>query len=727
MNAQPHISNQLALRLQLLANGYEPVLVAGKAAVSRDWQRAVVTAESLASEELLHPHATNTGLRTGHLLGFDNDFLDADQARAIGEIAIGVLGWTDFQRYGAKPAPLLLYRCKVAMRKITLRARAPGADQVGTVFEVLGEGQQFVAYGPHKDTGQPYRWEFADVFNEPAECSFNMVPEVAPVQVRELVRLIRAKLAEWGYTNVSVSDLGAERERPLSRVYGEPVPTEKLKELLSYLDPNAPRDEWRDCVAAIRATPILDDPDENERREIAHQYSRGELDRLHRYDAKDAELYDAEAVDQVFDTMPPKEDGVGFGTLVKRARDAGFTGHVRGQSPQELFSGFVADEGPIPFANVLARVVPPVKELVPGLIEHGIPTFLSAPGGSHKSRLALQWGLSISAGVAIFGRPVERATFLHLSAEDHADEVSRRAQAITQRLQLPSDCSGWFWDRVGKVSHLAVMQEGGAYELLQFYYDLRERLRAIDGHKFLVLDSCYDFVRFAGRAKIDEGAVNAFIKTVLQQLCTETGTTLLALWHPSQSGQERGDASGWSVAWHNAPRARLSVTPVKDSEDAFELKVEKRNHGPKGKPLTLHWSDGVLLPRSESATAEGETQLERAVVRVAIMAAECGAPLTTQKRLTIWQLNEIENDIGRRPTQTQIKETLAAALPRGTLRYIRGSDYRAAGYYPPEMERAEEMAREAKRAKREANNANRDENRDENPVKTTRKTTMKTG
>ncbi len=727
MNAQPNVSSEHALRLQMLGNGFEPVLVAGKAPVSKDWQRATITPENLASEELSHPHAKGTGLRTGQLLALDNDFLDADQARIISELALQFLGHTDFQRYGAKPGALLLYRCSVTMRKITIRARPPGADQVRTVFEMLGEGQQFVAYGLHKDTGLPYRWEFADIGAEPALWPFDMVPEVASVQVRELARLISAKLAEWGYTNVSVSDLGAERERTLSRVCGEPVPSERLKEVLSYFDPNAPRDEWRDCVAAIRATPIPNDPDEHERREIAHQYSRGELDRLHRYDTKDAELYDAEAVDQVFDTMPPKQDGVGFGTLVKRARDAGFTGQVRGQSSQELFSGFVADDGPIPFANVLVRVVPPVKELVPGLIERGIPTFLSAPGGSHKSRLALQWGLSISAGVAIFGRPVERATFLHLSAEDHADEVARRAQAITQRLQLPSDCGGLFWDRVGKVSHLAVMQEGGAYELLPFYYDLRARLLAIDGHKYLVLDSCYDFVRFAGKAKIDEGAVNAFVKTVLQQLCTETDTTLLALWHPSQSGQERGDASGWSVAWHNAPRARLSITPVKDTEDAFELKVEKRNHGPKGKPLTLHWSDGVLLPRTDSATAEGASYLERAVVRVAIMAADCGAPLTVQKRLLKWQLDEIEKDIGRRPTQPQVKEVLAAALPAGSLRYIRGTDNRAAGYYPPEMERAEEMAREAKQAKREANNANRDENRDENPVKTTRKTTMKTG
>jgi hypothetical protein len=67
---------------------------------------------------------------------------------------------------------------------------------------------------------------------------------------------------------------------------------------------------------------------------------------------------------------------------------------------------------------------------------------------------------------------------------------------------------------------------------------------------------------------------------------------------------ECGDASGWSVAWHNTPPARLSLTAIKDTNDAFELKVEKRNNGPKGKPLTLRWADGALLLRSDIDSAQ---------------------------------------------------------------------------------------------------------------------------
>ena len=41
---------------------------------------------------------------------------------------------------------------------------------------------------------------------------------------------------------------------------------------------------------------------------------------------------------------------------------------------------------------------------------------------------------------------------------------------------------------------------------------------------------------------------------------------------------------GRSVAWHNAPRARLGIGD-EDVEDGYELRVVKRNHGRKGQPI----------------------------------------------------------------------------------------------------------------------------------------------
>src|SRR5690606_29332893 len=89
----------------------------------------------------------------------------------------------------------------------------------------------------------------------------------------------------------------------------------------------------------------------------------------------------------------------------------------RAQSqPSEAISAF----------DLLGREVRPVEELIPGLLEKGIVTFLCAPGGNHKSRLAQQWGQALNVGAGPFGRqyteemtkrgapPPSRATLIHV-------------------------------------------------------------------------------------------------------------------------------------------------------------------------------------------------------------------------------------------------------------------------------------------------------------------------
>ena len=351
------------------------------------------------------------------------------------------------------------------------------------------------------------------------------------------------------------------------------------------------------------------------------------------------------------------------------------------------------DDGPISYRDLLKRIVPPVQEIVPGWIEKGIVTFLSGPGGVHKSRIAQQLGLSIDAGVPVFGRTVERATFVYISCEDNFDEVTRRAQTITRRLELPDEITGQFWDRRGKDAALAIVQESGECIIQPFWKRLRDFLLSIPGHKFVVCDGTYNVLRFMGQAKVNETSV-MFAVGILQRLCDETDSTMLSLWHPSQAGQDRGDSSGWSVAWHNAPRARLSLTRV---EKNFQLKVEKRNNGPDGETLALCWSDGVLLPRSQTRVVEQETQLQDAVVRAAISAAQMGTPNTHQKSLPKWQIDRIEQETQVRLRQKEAKEILATACSQGLLQYLRSTRHQCAGYYPPGEIQGIELARQAKR------------------------------
>jgi Bifunctional DNA primase/polymerase, N-terminal/AAA domain len=350
---------------------------------------------------------------------------------------------------------------------------------------------------------------------------------------------------------------------------------------------------------------------------------------------------------------------------------------------------------PVPFSELLARDVPPVAELIPGLLEKGVVTFLAGPGGVHKSRLALQWGLCLDAGASIFGRTTTRSRFVYLSCEDHADEVARRTQAITARLKLPTDSAGQFLDMTAEDATLAVVRDSGECVPTEGFARLHAWLRSMAGHKFVVLDSTYNVLRFEGSAKINEGGVKAAI-ALLQRICDEADATLLVLWHPSQSGQDRGDASGWSVAWHNAPRARLSISAVKEDGDAFTLKVEKRNHGAKGAPITLHWSLGALLPRADLDVALQAQTFRSACILAAVEAAQTSQAIQRQRRPPGWVFDDIERACGRKPTLRELQEELARALRDQDLRYLSGSKDRVAGYYPFDEDRAAALARDAK-------------------------------
>ncbi len=337
----------------------------------------------------------------------------------------------------------------------------------------------------------------------------------------------------------------------------------------------------------------------------------------------------------------------------------------------------------VAFDDVLSREVQSVQELIPGLVEKGVATMLAGPGGVHKSRTALHWGLAVSVGAPVYGRSTERARFIFLSYEDHPDEVARRAQAMTGRLGLDWGDNAEYVDMTTRAESLALVSDDGI-TLQPFYHKLHAYLKQTAGHKFVVLDSTYNVLEFRGNAKINEPAVKAAIE-LLNRICRETDSTIVFLWHPSQAGQERGDASGWSVAWHNAPRARLSLSRAKNGEaiieGAFDLKVEKRNNAGPVPPMTLHWDAGVLLPITGLDAAEQSSRFHEAVVAAALKAVDVGVPLQRKARASDWVLLDIERVTGRRPSQRDLKQELERAISLKRLRYVNGISHQTAGYY----------------------------------------------
>lgn len=96
------------------------------------------------------------GILTGEIVAIDIDVLETNVAINIGSIFQEHLGKTEFIRIGKHPKALYLYRTKNPFPKISMHP-----------IEVLGVGQQFVAYAVHPETQRPYEWPLAYPHEQP--------------------------------------------------------------------------------------------------------------------------------------------------------------------------------------------------------------------------------------------------------------------------------------------------------------------------------------------------------------------------------------------------------------------------------------------------------------------------------------------------------------------------------------------------------------------------------
>lgn len=196
-----------ALRLRLLDNGFKPVPVsgptmqvkgAGKRPMMTGWDNvcAVAGEAEVRRWAVTERRCTNTGILTGigGLVAPDIDVTDPRLAQEIGGAAAAILGPSPFVRIGRAPKLLLLYRVPgVPAKLLTPELFGPGGDKAQV--EILGAGQQFVAYGIHPDTGQPYAWPQ----EAPGDAALSAVPETTRAALAAFLGAAEAILRAAGY------------------------------------------------------------------------------------------------------------------------------------------------------------------------------------------------------------------------------------------------------------------------------------------------------------------------------------------------------------------------------------------------------------------------------------------------------------------------------------------------------------------------------------------------
>jgi hypothetical protein len=151
-----------------IISGLSPHKQAGKAPAVKGWQR-IEFDQRLLTEWVDKYSRSGIGIQTRFTPAVDIDCPDEEAADYMRDLVEARLGKT-MARVGRAPKLLLLYRTEDPFTKVKSHT---WLDDFGgrQAVEILGSGQQFVAFGIHPVTKKPYKWITE---SKPTDCDIDL-------------------------------------------------------------------------------------------------------------------------------------------------------------------------------------------------------------------------------------------------------------------------------------------------------------------------------------------------------------------------------------------------------------------------------------------------------------------------------------------------------------------------------------------------------------------------
>jgi RecA-family ATPase len=251
--------------------------------------------------------------------------------------------------------------------------------------------------------------------------------------------------------------------------------------------------------------------------------------------------------------------------------------------------------------------VPEREWIVRDWIPAKAPTLLSGDGAVGKSTLALQLGTARALNRDWIGTMPSPGRTLYLSAEDDADELHRRLDAIRVHYGATfTDMADLqLVDLVGENAVLGEISRTGIIHATPIFDAVASIIEKTQVD-LVVIDALAD--AFAGDEN-NRSQARQFIG-MLKRPARQYRCAFLCLAHPSLSGMNTGTGSSGSTAWNNSVRSRLYFEPAKASDgtepdpDLRTLSVRKANYGPKGGPTAVRWKAGAYVTESGTSSLD---------------------------------------------------------------------------------------------------------------------------
>jgi RecA-family ATPase len=258
----------------------------------------------------------------------------------------------------------------------------------------------------------------------------------------------------------------------------------------------------------------------------------------------------------------------------------------------------------------------PVRQwIVRDMIPANTVSLLGGDGAAGKTTAGLQLGAARALARDWLGTVPEPGRTLFLSAEDDAEELHRRLDAIRIHYRATFDNLSdlHLVDLVGENAVLGEASKSGiihATPLFDAVAAIIEKSRP----ELVIIDALAD--AFAGDEN-NRGQARQFIG-MLKRPAKAYGCAFLCLAHPSLNGMSTGSGTSGSTAWNNSVRSRLYFEAAKASDgtdpdpDLRTMSVRKANYGPKGVPITVRWKAGAYVVEGGGSTLDRMAAAQKA-------------------------------------------------------------------------------------------------------------------
>lgn len=236
----------------ILENGYNviPIKAGAKRPYFDDWQKLEADERMIRGWLFDGYGLGGVGINTRVTPAVDVDVKDEDLAQAISDWTLENIGDAPV-RTGQKPKRLLMYRATEPFRKMTSKKYVDDWGDHHRI-EILGDGQQFVAFHIHPDTQRPYTW--ADD-RSPLTVHHDDLVELTPNDARRIIEEFERLAEAAGMKAIARGSMGGNRSDDDDVFAADTQPvvmeTEELRNRLMLVPNSDDYDTWYQVGMAL--------------------------------------------------------------------------------------------------------------------------------------------------------------------------------------------------------------------------------------------------------------------------------------------------------------------------------------------------------------------------------------------------------------------------------------------------------------------------------------------